>query len=108
MANTLIQNTPFIFVGLGTLTYTIPATDQYSVRVDTTEIPPSGVSIVVNDNGSPIFTAPVLGQSQIGMQFTFRAKLTIAHVITVVIASVDAEDLQLNTVKTSVSICQGL
>lgn len=67
----------------------------------------SGVSIVVNKNGSPIYTAPTLGlqQSQIEFKFSFQAAATDA--ITVVIASSTASDEGLSGVKSNVYIQQG-
>ncbi len=109
MAETLIINRESVVVGLGAVyTFTVPATDMYSIRLGLTEIPPSGLSVVINDNGSPIFTAPVIGQTQIAQQFRLGVKLTAAHVIIVVLASSSANDNLLNSVKTTVSICQGL
>lgn len=109
MAETLIVNRPSVAVGLGTLyTYTVPATDQYSIRLGLTEIPLSSLTVVVNDNGSPIFTAPVIGQTQSAQQFRLGAYLTSGHVITVVLSSSAANDNLLNSVKTTVSLCQGL
>jgi len=109
MANTLIADKSFVFVGLGTLTYTIPSTGIYYVKFEITDYPPSGISILVKDNGATVFTAPVLADYQGELQFKFSSMLTAAHVITVVIASaVDVEDNQLNTVKSITSIGLGL
>lgn len=107
MANTLILEQPFVFVGLGTLTYTVASTGRYSVKVQLSENPPSGLSVVVNNNASPVFTAPVITPTQIAQQFKVSLSLTAADVITVVLASSSAIDNQLNTVKTSVSIGLG-
>lgn len=107
MANTLIADTPFVFVGLGTLTYVIPTTGIYTVRVQSTEIPPSGISILVKDNGSTIFTAPILGQTQSAIQFQYEKLLTATHTLTVVLASSADSDQLINSVKTSVSIGLG-
>lgn len=108
MANTLILNQSFPFVGLGTLTFTIPTTGLYNVKVDATEVPPSGLSIVVKDNGSTIFTAPVITPTQSAIQFKAGVfSLTAAHVITVVLASSAAVDSALNNVKSIVSIGEG-
>ena len=73
MSNALILNQPQVMVGLGTMTYTVPtgAGGAYNVSVQLTEVPPSGLSVVVNDNGSPIFTAPTLSPTQIAQQFKY-------------------------------------
>lgn len=107
MSNILLLNQPFVFCGLGTLTYTVPTTGTYSVMVQLSEVPVSGISIVVNDNGSPIFTAPVITPTQSAQQFKYSFQATVADVITVVLASVSAIDAQLNTVKSQITIEQG-
>jgi hypothetical protein len=67
----------------------------------------SGLSIVVNQNGSPIYTstAPTVSQSALQFKVSFTASAT--DVITVVLSSSNANDEQLNTVKSTVSIGQG-
>lgn len=107
MSNTLILNQSYVNVGLDTMTYTVPTTDNYNVKFQVTEIPPSGLSIVVNDNGSPIFTAPTIGQLQSALQFKFSFPAIATHVIAVVISSSAASDQPINNVKSIISIGQG-
>lgn len=107
MANILLINQPFVFCGLGTLSYTIPSTDLYNVHVELSEVPPSGLSVVVNVAGSPVFTAPVITPTQGGQQFKFSKQFTAADAVTVVLASSQAIDQQLNTVKSTITIGQG-
>lgn len=108
MSNILFLNQPFVSVGLDDYTHTIAADGIYNVHGELTEVPPSGVSVLVKKNGSTIFTAPTLTPTQSAMQFNTGPKsFAAADVITVVIASTDAIDNQLNTVKNIVSIEQG-
>ncbi len=109
MSNILILNQNQITCGLNTMTYTVPsgADGAYNVAVQSTEIPPSGISIVVNKNGSPVLTAPTLSPTQNAIQFKLSLLLAAADVITVVLSSSAAIDNQLNSVKTNVSIGQG-
>lgn len=107
MSNILFINQPYVTVGMGTETFTIPTTGLYNVALQSTEIPPSGISIVVNKNGSPIYTAPVLSPTQSAIQFKTGFSAVAADVITVVLSSSNANDLLLNSVKTSMSIGQG-
>lgn len=108
MANILFLGQPFVSVGLDDYTHTIAADGDYTVRCQLTENPPTGLSVVVNKNGGPIFTAPVITPTQIAQQFEARFKAVATDVITVVLASVAPVDLELNTVKTTVSIDKGL
>ncbi len=67
----------------------------------------SGVSIVVNDNGTPIFTAPTLSATQSAQQFKYSFQATSGHSITVVLASSTASDKGLSGVTSITSIGQG-
>lgn len=107
MSNTLILNQSQVNIGLVTMTYTVPTTDNYNVKFEVTEVPPSGLSVVINDNGSPIFTAPTIGQSQSAQQFKFSFQATSTHIITIVLSSVAASDQPINNVKSIISISQG-
>lgn len=108
MANILVKDSPFVFCGLGTLTNTIKTATPHFVRVQLSENPPSGLNVVVNSNGSPIYTAPVITPSQIAQQFKFEFLPAISDVITVVLASSSQIDNNLNTIKSTVYIGGGL
>lgn len=171
MANYLILNQNYVFNGLGTLTYTVPTTGQYNVRVQLTvpQAEPAGdgagsntglgsgtggggegfvrgdfgptyggvgqgfgtgngyqqpsaqgsnettgsavssaVTVVVNNNGSPIYTAPAFKFAQEALQFKFGFQATAADSITVVFASATASDNAYSGVTSNVSIGQGL
>lgn len=107
MSNILILNVPRVDVGLITDTYTVPSTGLYNLNAQITEIPPSGLSIVVNQNGSPVYTAPTLTPTQDAIQFKVDLNCVAADVITLVLSSSNANDLLLESVKTNVSIGQG-
>jgi hypothetical protein len=108
MSNVLVLNKPQVLSGLGTMTYVIAADGLYSVRVVSTEVPPSGVTIVVKQNGATKYTAPVLAQTQGSIQFKFSPLVCVAtDVIDVILSSAQAIDSQINNVKSSISIEQG-
>lgn len=172
MANILILNQPQVWNGLGTLTYTVPTTGNYSVVFQTTvpeavatgdgagsgtglgsgagggdaygfagggvgtshgatgqgfgavpnnyQQPPSygsnqtlgavvssSLVVVVKNGVTTIFTAPSLTPSQSAYQFKFAFQATAADVLTVVLTSSNANDNQLNSVKSIISIQQG-
>lgn len=110
MANILLLNVPRVDVGLVTNNYTVPTggDGMYNVAVQLSENPPSGLSVVVNKNASPVYTAPVISPTQIAQQFKFDLPLVATDVVSVVLSSAVAIDSQLNTVKTNMSIGQGL
>lgn len=109
--NTLILGKPQVANGLQTMTYTVPSTEQsrtYNVQVQLTEVPPTGLSVVVNKNGSPIFTAPAITPTQIAQQFRFSFIAAASDVITVVLASSAAIDAGLNNVKSTITLSTGM
>lgn len=77
------------------------------MRVTTTEVPPSGISILVKKGGVTQYTADTLSPTQGGAKFRFSILLADADVLTVVMASSVAVDNKMNNVKTTVSIMQG-
>jgi len=108
MSNILTLNQTYVNVGLGTMTFTIPSDGLYNVQVDGAENPPSGLAIVVNQNGVTKYTAPVITPTQIGYKFKTELSCTAADTINVILSSASAIDNLLNTVKTNVSIGQGI
>lgn len=107
MSNILQLNTSQVLSGLATMTYTVPTTGVYSVLLQCTELPPSGISIVVNQNGSPVYTAPSVSPTQGALQFRIPFYFTAADAITVVLSSSTANDLVINNVKSNIIIQQG-
>lgn len=107
MSNILILNQPYVTVGLGTETFTIPSTGIYNVSLQSTELPASALSIVVNKNAAPVFTAPTLSPTQSAIQFKTNIVCAINDVITVVLSSGNANDNLLNSVKTNMFIGNG-
>jgi hypothetical protein len=107
MAETLLLNQPFVTSGLDTLNYTVPSAGLYYVNVQLTEVPPSGLSVVVNQNGSPVFTSPALSPTQIAQQFKYAQAYAAADAISVVISSASAVDSVINNVKSTITVGQG-
>lgn len=103
----LFQDQNQVMVGLGTFTFVIPATGIYYVRLQSTQIPTSALSIVINDNGSPVFTAPTLGVAQSAIQFDYSQSYTSGHTVTIVLSSSNANDNLLNSIQTAASIGLG-
>jgi hypothetical protein len=108
MATIPLLNQPFPLCGVGTLTFTIPTTGSYFVAVQLTEVPVTGLSVVVNNNGTPIYTAPTITPTQSAQQFKTSFLANTADVITVVVSSSTPIDLLLNTVKSVITIGQGM
>jgi hypothetical protein len=68
----------------------------------------SGLSIVVNNNGSPIYTSTAPATYQSALQFRTSFLASAGDVITVVLSSAVSSDNQLNGVTSNISVGQGL
>jgi hypothetical protein len=87
--------------------YQQPAIDIHESQTSNAG-PTSSLSIVVNKNGSPIYTstAPTPTQNSLAFRFAFQATATDS--ITVVLSSANAADNTLEALTTNLSIGQGL
>lgn len=103
-------NQSLAFSGLGTaVTATAPETDMYQVAGKITlptigqgSSTQSAVVVVVNVNGSPIYTGAA------GLEgFKTTAFCTAADIITVVLTSSSNVDKDYNVVKSTITISQG-
>ena len=68
----------------------------------------SSLVMLVKDNGSTVFTAPVVSPTQGSAQWRTSLVVTSGHTITVVFTSANANDNTLNAIKSNISIGQGL
>lgn len=121
MANSLPINTASVFAGLGTGTATLTVAGPYKCEVKST-IPcisagssanssvttgGSGLSIVINQNGSPILTIANPSPTQPLMGGSVEFTGAVSDVITVVFSSSAAADQGLNVVKSIINLYQG-
>lgn len=68
----------------------------------------SSLSIVVNQNGSPVYTAPTIAGIQSALEFKAPLLVNAADTITVVFSSSLPADLLLNVIKANLSIQAGV
>lgn len=107
-------NTPFVMVGtnLGqglTYTYTVNSSPGlYRVSLETMVLPGSALAITVKQNGSTVYTAPVIAQTQTALQFQTNIPCDLTDIITVNLTSSAAQDAQINNIKTTCQIMNGL
>ena len=95
------------FCGLDTYTHTAATTGIYTVEVRVTEVPPSGLSVLIKQGSSTVATAvsPRTQQGNINVRAVINA--TQGDVLSVVVSSSSAIDQQLNNVKTEINLRQG-
>lgn len=97
-----------VMCGLGSLTLTSTFAVPHTARVRLTEVPITGVTVVVTQNGSTVFTAPVITPTQIAQQFNVTFMCAVNDAIAITVSSSTPVDLQLNTVKWSASFQRGM
>lgn len=109
MSLPLILNQPQVAVGLPTYAYTIPTggAGLYNVHVELSEVPPTGLSLLIKKGASTVYTMPTISPTQIAIQLKQHFLFADADAITVVLASSDSIDNQKNTVKSTCTIAQG-
>lgn len=111
----LILNTPFVYGGLGqstanSLTFqmpAVPAAGIYRVSLQTTFLPGTSLAVVVQQNGSTVFTAPTPSPTQSAIQFQYDLNCAISDTVAVVLTSSNQQDLVLNNIVTTCQIMNG-
>ena len=113
MAEVLFLNVPMVSAnltsGTDTLNYTVPTPSAgiYTAHVEVTNPPATGLSIIVKQGSSTVFTAATQGQTQTAQQFNYSQLYAAADVISVVLSSSTASDEVANAVKAIVTVRQG-
>jgi hypothetical protein len=110
MSQNIKRNRAMPVCGLGTFTHTISATSAgtFYCSAQATDVPPSGLSIVINQNGSPVATSPSpLNSDAQTVGVDTHMTCAASDVITVVISSSTPNDALLNTVKTMIRLDGG-
>jgi hypothetical protein len=94
--------------GAGTWTHLTKNTGMYFVGVELTEIPPSSISISITNNGTQIasFSSPAPAQSAINLQVIANVT-AIGNPLAVTISSSNSQELQLNTIKSTITMRLG-
>lgn len=94
--------------GFGAVANDYPQPPQYGSNETSFAAVTSGLSVVVNLNGSPVYTMPTLGVSQSASQFQTAVIQAVAtDTITVVLSSAVASDAALNGLTSTIAIQQG-
>lgn len=96
-----------VISSLDTYNHTALANSMYMVNVQMNEIPPSGLSIAIKQNGTTKVTsiAPAAAQSAISVQIVLNC--SVNDIIGVVVSSANASDTGRNVVKGLINIHQG-
>jgi len=96
-----------ILTNLDTYNHTALANSIYTVNVQLTETPPSGMSITIKQNSSTMASISSPAASQSVMNLQVQLNCAINDTISVVLASSSAIDQQLNNIRAILEISQG-
>ncbi len=108
----LLLNQPYVMVvsAIATPTtslFTIPTTGQYNATAQMTAPPGTGLTLILKQNGTTIYTSPVFGQTQTALQVKFDFQATAADVIEFEFTSTVTEDAALNVIQAVIQVGQG-
>jgi hypothetical protein len=92
---------------LDTYQYTTQLASLYTVSMQLNEIPPSGVSIVINQNGTPMATSLPPSAVQSHIELSVLLNCAIGDVLTVVVSSSSLSDTGPNAIKALLNIRVG-
>lgn len=96
-----------VISNLDTYNHTIGTNNMYTIKMDVSELPPSGVSIVIQQNGSTKLTtvAPASTQQLVSAQITLSC--AVNDVISVIVSSSQARESAPNVIKGILNIHVG-
>ncbi len=92
---------------LDTFRHVAQASSMYKVSVDVSEIPPSGISIVIQQNGSTKASSAAPSASQIHVPLDVVLNCAANDNIDVIISSSNAAEAGINLIKGSINIHKG-
>lgn len=90
--------------GLGTNTFTIAVAGPHSISCQSFLTAPTGLSIVINKNGSALITSSVVNVNSQFLSVGTAAQFAIGDIITVVLSSSVAQDSIPNSIKSIIDI----
>lgn len=105
MAQTIVNiEQAKVLNSLDTYNYTVQASAMHMVSISVTEQPPSGLSVVIKQNGTTKATAalPAAGQNHVDLQVVMNC--VASDVISVVLDSSSNNDKGINEIRATLNI----
>lgn len=108
MAQTISRiSKAYITDALDTYNHTTTSATTYKVRVRLTELPPSGITITIKNNGATITTSTAASSRQRAITVESVINCAAADVLSIVLDSSTPADVNLNVLKAIITITQG-
>lgn len=96
-----------VISNLDTYTHTTLQASMYTISLSTSIRPLSGLSIIINKNGTPFATSIVPSATQGIQQLAVTINCAISDVLSVVVSSAATADLRINSIKGILDIRPG-
>lgn len=93
--------------GVGAWTYTVPVAGPYHVSAFLNFVPPTGISVVINQNGSPIISSGPLNPNASEINLDCFVEAAVSDVITIVVSTANTPDLSVQTIKAVMNLRAG-
>lgn len=90
--------------GLGTNSYTVGIAGPHAIEYKSFLKAPTGLSIVINQNGSALITSSVVNANSQFLSVSTAAQFAVGDIITVVLSSSVGNDSIPNSVKSIIDI----
>jgi len=97
-----------VAIGLGTFTYTVQTAGLHGAVAVSSVLPPSGLSIVIQQNGTTVASSlSPSASSQIVSAYIYPINCAVGDVISFILSSSNSNDTMLNTAKTIIRVQAG-
>lgn len=93
--------------GLGTWTYTVSVAGPYHVSAFLNLVPPTGVSVAIEKNGSNVITTGALNPNATEYNLDCFIAAAVSDVITIVVSTANTPDLSVQTIKAVMNLRAG-
>lgn len=96
-----------VISSLDTYNYEIPANGMHMIHVQMNEVPPSGLSVVIERNSVQVASSGTLAASQSIIDLQIVLNCTAGDDISIIVSSSEAEEAAPNAVKGIINIHPG-
>jgi hypothetical protein len=97
-----------VLSNLDTYTHTVGLNSMYTVEIKVTEQPPSGLTVQIQKNGTPIVTAASPAASQNHIELRTILNCVVSDTISAVLSSSTPGDENINAIRAILKITPGL
>lgn len=105
---TLKTDMQTVGTGLGTWTITVPTLGVYHASCFLTEVPPTGISVAIQQNGSSVIATGALNPNATVYNLDCFIDCAVGDIINIVVTSATTPDLSVPTIKSVMNVRAGI